>query len=192
MPVWPYRILTRDDEGVAADLRRIVDHFAVNDGAFDHVVFIPNAGIYLSERLAAVVDGTVDVRFVTVRRASTVSKIGPLKAFVFKSRILSNAMRHVEVLVRRVKYALGSKQKMVADFDLDFDPQGKSILVIDDSVDTGTTIRMVKQMLCARGAATVATACISNHLVPEKVPVDYAVYRYRLLRTKNSRDYHAR
>jgi UDP-N-acetylglucosamine transferase subunit ALG13 len=189
--VWPYRILPREDDDITADLRDIIEHFADQDRLFDVAVFIPNAGAYLSERFRPLVNGTVDIRFVTVRRASTVSEPGPVKAFIFRHRVLSNIMRHVEVLARRIKYALRAKQKMVVDFDLDFDPQGKRVLVIDDSVDTGTTMRMVKQMLRERGATAVATACISNHLVPEKVLVDYAVYRYRLLRTKNSRDYHA-
>ncbi|MCK4627477.1 MAG: phosphoribosyltransferase, partial [Sedimentisphaerales bacterium] len=67
----------------------------------------------------------------------------------------------------------------------------KKILVIDDSVDTGTTLKMVKSALMEKRVQSVSTACISNHLVPDKVDVDYSVYRYSLLRTKNSRDYYA-
>ena len=93
--------------------------------------------------------------------------------------------------MRLMRRRFGLKQKMVADLDIDFDPGGRRILAIDDSVDTGTTMQMVKELLLAKGAHSVKTACISNHLVPDETHVDYAVYRYRLLRTRNSRDYHA-
>jgi len=75
--------------------------------------------------------------------------------------------------------------------DVGFNVGGKKVLIIDDSVDTGTTLSMVKSALLKKGAESVSTACVSNHLLPDKVGVDYSVYTYALLRTRNSRDYNA-
>lgn len=191
MAAWPYRILQRDDDGISDDLRNIVEHFDRIGYAYDLVVFVPMAGLYLCDMFKESVDTDVEVAFITVRRASTTASGHWLKDFVFKRRRLSDVMRHVEVFMRLTKRRLGLKQKMVADLDIDFDPCGRRILAIDDSVDTGTTMQMVKELLLAKGARSVKTACISNHLVPDETHVDYAVYRYRLLRTRNSRDYHA-
>jgi hypoxanthine-guanine phosphoribosyltransferase len=80
---------------------------------------------------------------------------------------------------------------MVANIDIDFDVNKKTILIIDDDIATGTTLAMVKSILFERGASSVTTATISNHFLPDEIKVDYSVYRYILLRTKNSRDYYA-
>ena len=191
MKSWPYRILKRDDDDIKNDLGDIMEHFAAKDERFDTVVFVPKAGIYLSRLFAEIYNGSAKVNFVTVRRASTVSKEGFLKKIVFRKKCLSDVMRHFEVLLRLVSYKLGIKQKMVIRPEFNFEVTDKKVLVIDDSVDTGTTMRIVKSTLLEKGAQSVATACISNHLMPEKVSVDYSVYRYALLRTKNSRDYYA-
>lgn len=191
MRLWPYKILNRDDDGIKNDLNNIMQHFSARGKTFDMVVFIPNAGGYLSKLFMEMFNNSFEVNFVTVRRASTVAKTNLAKEFVFKRKWLSNVLRHFEVLGRLVKYQLGMKQKMTPEPNIEFDVSGKRILVIDDTVDTGTTLRIVKSVLLGRGAQSVATACISNHLLPEKVKVDYSVYRYKLLRTNNSRDYYA-
>lgn len=191
MKLWPYRILRRDDDGIKIDLNKIVQYFVAKELSFDMIVFIPNAGCYLSELFVEMFDNSFEVNFVTIRRASTVVKSNLAKEFIFRRKWLSNIMRHFEVLLRLVKLKLGIRQKMATELEIDFDVANKIVLVIDDSVDTGTTLRMVKSALLENGARSIVTACISNHLVPDKVDVDYSVYRYRLLRTKNSRDYYA-
>lgn len=188
---WPYRILKRDDDGIKTDLNTIMQHFSDAGSCFDTVVFIPNAGHYLSKLFVEMFGSSFDINFITIRRASTVSGTSFVKEFIFKRKWLSNIMRHFEVLLRLVKYKLGVTQKMIADFEVDFDVVNKRVLIIDDSLDTGTTLRMAKSALLDKGAQSVTTACISNHLLPDKVDVDYSVYRYKLLRTKNSRDYYA-
>jgi len=188
---WPYRILRRDDDDIKTDLKTIMQHFSDAGSCFDTIVFIPNAGHYLSKLFIEMVGSSFDTNFITIRRASTVSGTSFVKEFIFKRKWLSNIMRHFEVLIRLVKYKLGIAQKMIADFEVDFDVVNKRVLIIDDSVDTGTTLRMAKSALLDKGAQSVTTACISNHLLPDKVDVDYSVYRYKLLRTKNSRDYYA-
>lgn len=191
MRLWPYRILKRDDEDIKADLKKIMQHFQKEGQVFDTIVFVPKAGCYLSELFIEMFDHSFDVNFVTVRRASTISKSNFAKEFIFKRKWLSDVMRHFEVLVRLIKFKIGIRQKMVAKPEIGFNAADKRILVIDDSVDTGTTLRMVKAALLEKRTRSVITACISNHLMPEEVDVDYTVYRYRLLRTKNSRDYYA-
>ena len=100
-------------------------------------------------------------------------------------------MRHFDVLLRLAKYRIGIDQKMVAELDINFDVRNKKVLVIDDDIATGTTLAVVKSTLLKHGALSVTTACISNHFLPDEVDVDYSVYRYVLLRTRNSRDYYA-
>ena len=89
----------------------------------------------------------------------------------------------------RSRYKLGIRQTMVAELTVDFDVRNKMVLVIDDDIAVGTTLELVKSTLLKNGASSVTTATISNHFLPNKVDVDYSVYRYALLRTKNSRDY---
>lgn len=188
---WPYRVLKRDDDGIKSDIQTMMQHFTSQGVSFDAIVFVPNAGRYLSELFAAVFGGPCEKYFITVRRASTLAKTNALKEYIFKRKWLSDLTRHFEVAVRLIKLKLGMAQKMVADLEIDFEVADKSILVVDDSVDTGTTMKTIKSELIKRGATSVTTACISNHLIPHKVDVDYAVYRHALLRTKNSRDFYA-
>jgi hypoxanthine phosphoribosyltransferase len=188
---WPYRILRRDDDDIKADIGSIMEHFTSKGLTFDMVIFIPNAGRYLGKIFVEMFGDSFEVNFVTVRRASTVAKINAVKEFVFRRKWLSNLMRHMEVLIRIVKFRTGIRQKMKAELEIGFDVADRRILVIDDSVDTGTTLNLVKSALLKKGAKSVATACISNHLLPDRVNVDYAVYTYALLRTRNSRDFNA-
>jgi len=191
MKLWPYRILKRDDSDIKVDLSNIMQRFAGKGLIFDDVVFVPYAGNYLSELFVQIYDGSCEVNFVTVRRASTVSQDSLLKKFIFKRKWLSDIMRHVDVLLRLIKYKLGLNQKMVVEPTVDFDVRDKKVLVIDDDVATGTTLAIVKSALLERGASSVTTASISNHFLPNEIKVDYSVYKYKLLRTKNSRDYYA-
>jgi len=189
--LWPYRILRREDDDIKADLKNIMDYFASRGEVFDTIVFIPNAGRYLSELFVEMFDHSFEINFITVRRASTVSKNNWLKRFIFKRRWLSDIFRHFEVALRLVKYTLRMKQRMAAELQVDFDVKGKKVLVIDDSCETGTTLGLVKSALLENGAEYVTTACITRDLVPDEVDVEYSVYKYELLRTKNSRDYYA-
>jgi phosphoribosylpyrophosphate synthetase len=191
MRLWPYRILKRDDDDIKGDLKKIMQHFAGENQVFDTIVFIPNAGKYLSELFTEIFDGSSEINFVTVRRASTVSKNNFVKKFIFSRKWTSDIMRHFDVLFRLIKYRFGIDPKMVSELTIDFDVRNKKVLVIDDDIATGTTLELVKDILLKHGAASVTTASISNHFMPDEINVDYSVYRYALLRTKNSRDYYA-
>lgn len=191
MKLWPYRILKRDDDDIKNDLRNIMRHFEQKSQIFDMIVFVPNAGKYLSRLFVEIFDGSFEINFVTVRRASTVSKDNRLKQIIFKKKWLADVMRHIDVLLRLIKYKLGIRQTMVAELTMDFDVRNKKVLVIDDDIAIGTTLELVKSTLLKNGASSVTTATISNHFLPEEIKVDYSLYRYALLRTKNSRDYYA-
>ncbi len=168
-----------------------MQYFARKSQTFDIIVFVPNAGKYLSQLFVEIFDGSSEINFVTVRRASTVSKDNRLKQVIFKKKWLANPMRHVDVLLRLIRYRLGIRQTMVAELTVDFDVRNKRVLVIDDDIAIGTTLELVKSMLLKHGASSVTTATVSNHFLPEEIKVDYSLYRYALLRTKNSRDYYA-
>jgi len=189
--IWPYQILRRDDNDIKADLDNIIQHFATKGQFFDTIVFIPNVGRYLGRLFREMFNDSFEVNFVTVRRASSRSNTNFLKELVFRQKWLSNIMRHVEVLWRLIKYILRLSQKMVTETLVDFDVKNKEVLVIDDDVATGSTLEIVKTALLRQGASSVTTASISNHLLPNKIKIDYSVYKYKLLRTKNSRDYYA-
>ena len=191
MKLWPYRILKRNDDDIKDDLRSIIQHFARKSQTFDMIVFVPNAGKYLSQLFVEIFDGSFDINFVTVRRASTVSKDNGLKQIIFKKKWLADVMRHIDVLLRLIKYKLGIRQTMVAELTVDFDVRNKKVLVIDDDIATGTTLELVKSVLLKNGASSVTTASVSNHFLPDEIKADYSLYRYALLRTKNSRDYYA-
>ena len=191
MNLWPYRILVRDDNDIKSDLSNIMQYFAGKGEAFDTIVFVPYAGYYLSKLFIETFGSFLDVNFITVRRVSTVSKDSFIKKFVFRRKWLSDIMRHLDVLLRLMKYKLGISQKMVTELTINFDIRGKKVLVIDDDIATGTTLVAVKSTLLRHGALSVTTASISNHFLPDEIEVDYSVYRYKLLRTKNSRDYYA-
>jgi UDP-N-acetylglucosamine transferase subunit ALG13 len=188
---WPYRILKRDDEGIGADLESIMEHFKLQGQVFDMVIFVPNAGKYLKDLFVGKFGNSFHINFVTVRRASTVRRDNLFKKFIFKSKRLSDFMRHFDVFFRLVKHILGIHQKMLAELAIDFDVKNKRVLVIDDDIATGETLSLVKSSLLEHGASSVTVATISNHFLPDKIFADYSVYRYVLLRTKNSRDYYA-
>jgi hypoxanthine phosphoribosyltransferase len=191
MGLWPYRILSRDDDDIKADLSGIMQYFMQKRQNFDMIVFVPNAGRYLSQLFVEIFDSSFEINFVTVRRASTVSKDNYLKQIIFKKKWLADAMRHIDVLLRLIRYKLGIRQAMVAELTVNFDVKNKSVLVIDDDIASGATLELVKSVLLKHDASSVTTASISNHFLPDEIKVDYSLYRYALLRTKNSRDYYA-
>jgi hypoxanthine phosphoribosyltransferase len=190
MKFWPYHIVDKDDDDIKKDLRNIMEHFKRIGMEFDIIVFIPNAGIYLSQLFKEIYGETISVRLLTVRRVSTVAQENWFKRLVFTKRWLAFLMRHTEVLFRLIKHRLGCSHKRIIE-PITFDVRDKKILVIDDSVDTGTTLNTVKSILVENGAQSIQTACITNYLLPYEVHVDYAVGIHVLIRTKNSRDYYA-
>ncbi len=50
--------------------------------------------------------------------------------------------------------------------DLETDPTGRHVLIVDDVIDTGTTLSHLKQSLVARGAASVKSCVLLNKAKP--------------------------
>jgi len=192
--MWPYEVVRKTDADIERDLRELVMALEGQGRRFDTIVFVPNAGYYLRDMFIRGLgaERNYDIRFVSVRRASTVEANSAFHRYVFKRRWLADLLRHVEMVVRLMKRCGGISQKMVRQDHLDFDPRGREILVVDDSTETGTTLSLVKTMLLEAGAASVTTACISNNAPARQEVVDFALTRCRLLRTRASRDYDAR
>ncbi len=186
--IWPYYIFERDGEQLKDDLQKIID-FISKDWSIDVVIFVPNAGLYLHELFTERFGDKYATGFITIRRAATLAGDSKLKAVVFRYKVLSDFARHVEVALRLVKYFLKLKRDRRVQDDMNISAKGKNVLLIDDSVDSGSTIEIGRRMLIESGAQEVKVCCVSNHLYPRKIKTDYSVYEYALLRTKNSRDY---
>ena len=189
--LWPYHILELSDQELAQDLVRIMTHFKGIGYWPDLLVFVPQAGCHLRDLLLERMPNCCDVAMFSVRRACSLRRPNVLQKFIFRRRTLADIFRHVEVLLRLVKFTLKLRHNRHVEGDADSEVIGKRILIIDDSVDTGSTMRIISGRLIEAGAQEVRTACISNHMLPRKVKVDYAVHEYALLRTPNSRDYYA-
>jgi len=58
--------------------------------------------------------------------------------------------------------SIGKKENLTDAFDLTEDVMGKNILLIDDIFDSGQTIRIVRQLLKKKGAASVASVVIAK------------------------------
>jgi len=190
--LWPYYILQRDDVGLIEDLRNIIDHFERIGFSPELVVFVPQAGCHLQKLFRTAYSDRFATGTFTVRRASSTKPPHAIRRLAYRVQVLADMFRHLQVLPRLLKLKMGWSQKREIKGGIDADVIGKRILVIDDSVDTGTTMRIICERLMQEGAREVRTGCISNHLSPRVVAVDFAVYEYALLRSPTSPDYHAR
>ena len=59
--------------------------------------------------------------------------------------------------------------------DLNVDVGGRHVLVVDDILDTGNTLRLVHRQLRARGVKSLKTAVLLRNLdkAPDDVPVEF-------------------
>jgi len=62
--------------------------------------------------------------------------------------------------------------------DLESSVRGRSILVVEDIVDTGITISKVKELLLAKGASDVKIAALFNKAERRKVQIDADYYGF--------------
>lgn len=56
--------------------------------------------------------------------------------------------------------------------DLDLTVEGRNVLIVDDVLDSGRTLAFAKDLLAARGAATIRTCVLLEKQVPRAVKVD--------------------
>ena len=71
-------------------------------------------------------------------------------------------------------YGLSSESSGIVKIikDLDYDIEGKDLLIIEDIVDTGTTLKYLLEYLKARKAKSVAIASLLNKPARRKAEID--------------------
>ena len=105
--------------------------------------------------------------------AQQISKDYPEGTEVVVVGLLNGAICFVVDLVRHLKipYTMdfmalssyrGSKSKGTVELkkDLSFDPEGKHILVVEDIVDTGGTLKWLREYLRSKSCASIRVCCL--------------------------------
>src|SRR3712207_961913 len=64
--------------------------------------------------------------------------------------------------------------------DLEFEVEGKDILIVEDIVDTGTTLEYLKTYLKSKNPSSVSVACLLNKPDRRKVEVDVKYLGYEV------------
>ncbi len=62
--------------------------------------------------------------------------------------------------------------------DMDLDVRGRHVLVIDDVLDSGRTLAFAKDLLVARGAATIRTCVLLDKQLPRAVNLEPDYYAF--------------
>src|SRR5436853_2332107 len=95
-------------------------------------------------------------------------------AFVFLSDLVRHMNGHVSLdFMALSSYAKGTTSsgevRLLKDLDTTLD--GKSVVIVEDIVDTGLTLTYLQDILRARGPKTLRTACLLSKPSRRKVPV---------------------
>ena len=64
--------------------------------------------------------------------------------------------------------------------DMDLSAEGRNVLVIDDVLDSGRTLAFAKDLLAARGAASILTCVLLDKKVPRAVDVAADFYAFEV------------
>ena len=62
--------------------------------------------------------------------------------------------------------------------DMDLDVRGRNVLIIDDVLDSGRTLAFAKDLLAARGAATIRTCVLLDKQLPRAVNLEPDYYAF--------------
>ncbi len=62
--------------------------------------------------------------------------------------------------------------------DMDLDVRGRNVLVIDDVLDSGRTLAFAKDLLAARGAASIRTCVLLDKQLPRAVNLEPDYYAF--------------
>ena len=122
----------------------------------DLVVGLANGGILPA--VVAAKEAGLPCEIVRVRRLSSRMKrmVEPLR-HLLRFRILKETFRPA----KNLGLELGRKANRVkVDADLSFDPRDRHVVIVDDCVDSGISVRRVRRLLTDRGAASVRVAVL--------------------------------
>lgn len=63
--------------------------------------------------------------------------------------------------------------------DLDLDVSGRNVLIVDDVLDSGRTLAFAKDLLSARGAASITTCVLLDKQTPRAVNVEADLHAFQ-------------
>ena len=136
-------------------LARKIDRIAVRDRP-DLVVGIKTGGAFIANRVAARwADDPPEVEYM---RVSKYGGRGPLERMAIWTRFL--------LLPEAARAALDNRTAVVKEIPAAGVIRGKAVLLVDDQVGTGSTLRTARRALLKRGATRVQTfvlGCTSAH-----------------------------
>ncbi|MEY4111092.1 MAG: hypothetical protein RLZZ46_1447 [Bacteroidota bacterium] len=102
-------------------------------------------------------------------------------AFVFAADLFRSYEDDAEITFLRVSSYHGTESsgEVRQMMDISEDLHGREVVLVEDIVDSGLTIKFVTETLKARGAASVkiATLLFKPEAYREKLPVDYVGFR---------------
>ncbi len=105
----------------------------------------------------------------------TVTIISILKGAVFFTVDLVKKMKTpIELEVMQVSSYVGTETtgKITVKKDLDHDISGKDVLIVEDIIDTGFTLKYLKEYLETKNPNSVKIAVLADKAERRKVPVD--------------------
>jgi hypoxanthine phosphoribosyltransferase len=83
-------------------------------------------------------------------------------AFIFASDLLRRIKVDCDIRFVRAKSYSGTKSTGKVNIEEDFlaDIEGRNIIIVEDIIDTGTTLKILKENIQAKGAATIKTCSL--------------------------------
>lgn len=111
--------------------------------------------------------------------------VGILKgAFIFFADLMKNiSSTSAEVDFMRVSsYGSGmnSSGNIKVIDDVKFNPQNRNILIVEDLIDSGLTMKHIKNVFLERGAKSVRLCCLVNKSERREVDVNIDYYAFNL------------
>ncbi len=111
--------------------------------------------------------------------------IGILKgAFIFFGDLMKNIPGdNVEVDFMRVSSygsSMSSSGNIKVIDDVKFNPEGRNILIVEDLIDSGLTMKRVKEVFLERGAKSVKLCCLVNKTERRETDVSIDYYGFDL------------
>lgn len=159
------RVITLHPKAFDDHCRRLAQAVqAGHPAGYDDAIAIRRGGAWVAEAMGRhVPQGYLGrVHDVSLHRRFTAAKYKPPTASMLRSlpRWLANVLRMCESAMGTVKSrCLGTK---VPDFAFDTPVTGRSVLIIDDSIDSGATVRAILNALPPEADVDVAVITVTR------------------------------